>query len=158
MFQEIRTLTPERIVHVDRPMYGEGAEEGPRGAWLVLERYVAEYALAGRTTYGLGAVLDSMETEPQSAIRYRAAYRLPDSAPLPAGAAQEGLSEGGKFAVFLYTGPYDGLPDAWGRVMNEAFPATGLSLRDAPFFEMYLDDPSTTAPEQLRTEIFVPVE
>lgn len=159
MFQEIRSLEPQRVVYVDRRFHEENAEGGPQGCWHALEKYVEANNLMGRTTYGVGTMLDRMDTTPQEEIRYRAAYMIPDSDPLPTGdGVHEGQTEAGRYAVFLHQGSFDGLADAWGRVMGEAFPATGLAMRDAPMFEIYLDDSRATPESQLRTEIFIPVE
>jgi hypothetical protein len=37
-------------------------------------------------------------------------------------------------------------------------PTSGEALRDAIPFEDYVDDPSQTTPEQLRTDIYVPIQ
>lgn len=161
MYQETRTLVPQRIVYVELP-FGDGSpNSGPHQAWTALQRYSDENKLGNRTTYGMGAVMDDFATTPADQVRYRACYFIPDAAPLPPRGdtgAQEGLSEAGRYAVFLYTGPWEGLGPAWDRVMAEALPATGLTQRTAPLLEIYLDDAATTPADQLRTEFFVPVE
>jgi AraC family transcriptional regulator len=160
MFQEIRMLAPRRIVFVEHPFAGSDGQAGPRTAWGAISRYVDAHDLRGRVAMGIGAVMDDLNTVPHDRVRYRACYFVNDDAPLPAdepGGAQEGQSEVGKHAVFLYEGPYAGMGDAWGRVFGEAFPATGLSFRPAPIFEIYLNADADVADNQRRTELFVPV-
>lgn len=63
----------------------------------------------------------------------------------------------GSHAVFMHLGPYTGLADLWTAIYRHWVPMTGYPLRDAPSFDLYLDDPRTTAPEQLRTALYLPV-
>lgn len=65
---------------------------------------------------------------------------------------------GGRYAVFTHLGPYTGLHALWTAIYRHWVPATGQRLRDAPGFDLYLDDPRRTPPEQLRTALYLPVE
>ncbi len=161
MFQEVRTLTPQRIVYVELPFGDETGIAGPREAWSKIRAYGEINQLEARTRMGMGMVMDNMATTPASRVRYRACYFVNDDAPLPAdpaGQVQEGLSEAGKYAVFLYEGSWDGMGDAWGRVFASALPATNLDQRDAPIFEVYLNAAAADAGETPRTELFVAVK
>ncbi|MBS0453027.1 MAG: AraC family transcriptional regulator [Proteobacteria bacterium] len=64
----------------------------------------------------------------------------------------------GRYAVFTHAGPYDGLHNLWKSIYRHWVPATGFRLRDVPGFDLYLNDPRETPPEQLRTELYLPVE
>lgn len=63
----------------------------------------------------------------------------------------------GRHAVFSHVGPYDTLHAAWKAIREQWLPASGLALRDAPPLELTLSAPGTTAPEALRTELWLPV-
>lgn len=63
----------------------------------------------------------------------------------------------GRYAVFTHIGPYSGLHDTWDAIYRDWLPATGHALRDVPPFELYVNDPSKTPPEQLRTDIYLPL-
>ena len=63
---------------------------------------------------------------------------------------------GGKYNRFVLTGPYANLGPATGRVMD-IIQQTKVPLRDDYFIENYVNDPRTTAEDQLITEILVPV-
>ncbi|HYE76895.1 MAG TPA: GyrI-like domain-containing protein [bacterium] len=69
----------------------------------------------------------------------------------------ERMSPTGKYAAWTYTGPYEGLAAAWGAFVD-GVKGAGHRVADREWFEIYLDDPSTTPPESLRTVLHVPVE
>lgn len=87
---------------------------------------------------------------------YRAGFSLASPpAKLPEGLQYEKF-HGGKYARFELTGPYDDLPQASGR----AWAIVGekkMDVRDDFAIENYVNDPSTTPPEQLVTHILIPV-
>lgn len=64
---------------------------------------------------------------------------------------------GGRYAVFVYTGPYTGLGDAYHKICGEWLPASGCELRDSPCFEKYLNHPDRVPAEKLKTEIYIPI-
>ena len=64
----------------------------------------------------------------------------------------------GKYLCALYKGPYPGLSDVYDTVLGKTIPEMGLRLRDEPPMECYLNDPSKVKPEDLLTEIQIPVE
>lgn len=65
--------------------------------------------------------------------------------------------QGGRYAVFLYEGPYPDLGQAYDAIFSEWLPASGCALRNIPMFEKYCNNPEKTAPEKLKTEIYVPI-
>lgn len=64
----------------------------------------------------------------------------------------------GRFAMFLYQGPYSNLDAVYDTIYGKLLPESGLQLRDYPCYEKYLNNPEKTKPEKLKTEIYVPVE
>ena len=82
---------------------------------------------------------------------------------LPDGEAVEGPLEihdikGGKTAVLRFKGPYSGLKDAYNYLYGVWLPQSGEEIRDQASYEVYLNDPSDTAPEDLLTDICVPLK
>lgn len=77
--------------------------------------------------------------------------------PAPEGLAYQTLP-GGRWAVFRHVGPYDTLWQTWQAVYRDWLPASGETLRDTVPFEDYIDDASKVAPEQLRTDICIPLQ
>ncbi|MCI1779300.1 MAG: AraC family transcriptional regulator [Bacteroidales bacterium] len=66
--------------------------------------------------------------------------------------------EGGRYVVFLYKGPYEHLSAVYDTIYGKCLPENGYSIASKPGFEKYLNNPSDTLPEDLETEIYVPVE
>jgi AraC family transcriptional regulator len=64
---------------------------------------------------------------------------------------------GGKFAVFRYKGPYDYLWDLYDSIFRVWVLNTDCKLRDAPIFEKYLNFSDKIKPENLLTEISIPI-
>lgn len=60
-------------------------------------------------------------------------------------------------AAMLFTGPYSGLKAAYDYLYGDWLPSSGREMRDAPSYEVYLNSPMDTAPEDLLTEICVPL-
>jgi AraC family transcriptional regulator len=66
---------------------------------------------------------------------------------------------GGKFAVYLYKGPYQQLGSVYDTIFGKYIPDGGYKLDDSriAMLEKYLNDPADTKPEDLVTEIYVPI-
>ena len=79
---------------------------------------------------------------------------------------------GGKYAVFIHTGPYNEVQEVYDAIYGEWVPANctcgddcqcppgecRCALRDEAVFEKYVNDPDRVAPEKLKTEIYVPIK
>lgn len=65
---------------------------------------------------------------------------------------------GGKTAVLTYKGPYSGLVSAYDTLFGDWLPKSGEEPADAPCYEISLNNPRETAPEDLLTEICLPLK
>jgi AraC family transcriptional regulator len=65
---------------------------------------------------------------------------------------------GGRHAVLEHTGPYATLAGAYDWLYGVWLPRSGEEPRDAPPIEFYVNDPRTAPPNDLRTDIRLPVE
>lgn len=78
------------------------------------------------------------------------------SKPLPGkGEIQAGEIPAGKYATCLYTGPYSRIAEAY-EALSKWLREQGQEVTDVAY-EMYLDDPSRTAPDRLRTVVMQPL-
>lgn len=66
--------------------------------------------------------------------------------------------DGGRFVMFTYTGPYSNVGVAYDKIYGELLAQGGFSTRDTFCYEIYTNDPTQTAPQQLETEIYIPIE
>ncbi len=58
----------------------------------------------------------------------------------------------------VHKGPYDRLEATYRELYGVWLPQSGETLRESPCFERYLNrDPRRTKPENLRTEIYFPL-
>lgn len=63
---------------------------------------------------------------------------------------------GGKVCTTLLVGPYDQLPEAW-QAITDHVAAEGLES-DTWGYEVYISDPTTVAPEEIQTQIVLPLK
>jgi effector-binding domain-containing protein len=72
------------------------------------------------------------------------------------GRVEPGEIPGGRAAYDIHEGPYDTIGDAYNRLMafikEKGLEPTGIS------YEVYLNDPTDTPPEELKTEIYFPLK
>jgi AraC family transcriptional regulator len=66
--------------------------------------------------------------------------------------------QGGKYAVFLYEGPFNNAHAIYDQIFNEWLPGSGYELRELPLFEKYFNDPVNTKHGSIKTEIYLPVK
>lgn len=99
---------------------------------------------------------DDPESVPLEQLNSDAAVVVPDDLPMPDGLIEQWVTAG-RYACTVHNGPYEQLGDTWSRFMGEWLPACGHTLGQGPSYERYLNNPSNTAPADLRTEICIPI-
>ncbi|MDZ4683725.1 MAG: AraC family transcriptional regulator [Planctomycetaceae bacterium] len=75
----------------------------------------------------------------------------------PTGEVQVQTLAGGTHAVLCHKGPYDKLGESYWWLYSIWLPNSGREPADAPPYEVYLNDACQTPPEELLTEICVPL-
>jgi effector-binding domain-containing protein len=72
------------------------------------------------------------------------------------GRVEAGVLPGGKTVVGMHEGPYETIEETYNTLMayvkKQGMEPTGIS------YEVYLNDPRETPPEELKTEIYFPVK
>ena len=61
----------------------------------------------------------------------------------------------GEYAILSHEGPYTGLKDAYCWLFGEWLSTSGREFGNQPPLEVYVNDPNSTPPEELLTEIWV---
>ena len=106
----------------------------------------------------LGLSYDDPKVTDGDNIRYDACVDLAHPAPADSGLYNTTLA-GGLYGRILHKGSYEGLPGAYSFLFAEWLAQQDHELRDAPCFEQYLNrDPRRTKPENLKTEIYIPLQ
>ena len=105
----------------------------------------------------VGIYLDDPATVPEADLRSKACVIVDKKCEItpPMG---EHVLPAGEHAVLTYTGPYSGLPAAYDQLYAQWLPQSGRELRDLPCWERNLNSPMDTAPENLITEICLPLK
>jgi AraC family transcriptional regulator len=98
---------------------------------------------------------DPMAVKPAE-LRSHAGVVVGDAVPLPKGLEDVRLP-GGRTAVLRFKGHYSGLPAAYDYLFGVWLPQSGQEAADSPSYELYVNSPMDTAPEDLLTDISVPL-
>lgn len=155
MKPEMKEFPETRVLFVRRTgAYSEAA----KAAWEALCGFAYGNRLMTKDTLMIGIGHDNPEITAEDKIRYDACVSI-TSEVRPEGEVGVRTIGGGRHAVFLHKGAYAGLSETYRNIFADWLATSGLTLRDQPHFEVYLNrDPRRTKPENLRTEIWVPVE
>lgn len=126
-------------------------------AWETLINFVnKDYFIRNDVMmYGIGH--DNPHVTDIDKLRYDACVSFIDKTIQPKGEIQSKIIDGGKYAMFLHKGAYSELINTYDGVSNWII-QSGVELRDLPIIEKYLNkNPTICNPEDLRTEIYIPL-
>lgn len=126
-------------------------------AFARVSTILAEHQLFPMAGPMVGIFYDAPGSVPEADLRSFAAFELPAETPLPAGLEKRALPAGQE-ALLLFKGAYTGLPQAYDHLFGTWLPASGREPNEAPSYEVYLNSPLDTAPDQLLTEIHLPLK
>ncbi|MCP4592847.1 MAG: AraC family transcriptional regulator [bacterium] len=148
----IDKLEPRRVAFMRH--VGPYHEVG--GTWEKLCAWAGPKGLLGPQTLFLGLCHDDPEVTPPDKIRYDACVAASaDFQPEGEIGAQE--IAGGDYAVATHRGPYENLGETYAQLCGKWVPQSARELRSAPSFEVYRNTPQDTAPEDLITDVHVPL-
>ncbi|MFV0423110.1 AraC family transcriptional regulator [Oleidesulfovibrio sp.] len=133
-----------------------GPYEQCDGAWKELCDWACPKGLFGPQTQVLGVGYDDPEITPPEKIRYDACISV---GPDVEGEGSVGIREieGGEYVTAIWKGPYTGLMNVYAALCGQWGPSSGREFSGKPCVEQYLNDPATTKPEDLLTEIRIPL-
>ncbi|MEL6643023.1 MAG: AraC family transcriptional regulator [Pseudomonadota bacterium] len=156
----------------DLPMFAVDISDHPartlavlphQGAYLeiggVFEKLGALFStrnLWGHARGMLGVYYDDPNAVAEADLRSHAGVIL--DGPVALEAPLEPLDlPAGRYAVMHYKGPYTGLKAAYDYLYGEWLPKSGEEVGDHPPIEIYLNSPQEVAPEDLLTDVCVPL-
>jgi AraC family transcriptional regulator len=149
---EIRTLAPLRVAFIRHV----GPYDQVGRTWERLTDWVGGHCLFGPETRFLAACWDDPEVTPPDKIRYDACVSMSEPVQ-PSGEVGVQQLGDGRYAVALHEGPYTTLSHSYETLLAGIFARNGLEPGDPPSLEFYLNDPDSTEPEDLLTEIWMPI-
>ncbi len=107
---------------------------------------------------GVAAVYyNDPDNTPPADLRSHAGHIVTDAFSMPDD-LDEVVLESGTCAVLTLKGPYTGLQAAYGYLFGPWLAGSGQELAEAPSYEVYLNSPMYTAPDELLTAIHVPLK
>ncbi|MCK4608250.1 MAG: GyrI-like domain-containing protein [Gammaproteobacteria bacterium] len=109
------------------------------------------------TTQFIGVCYDDPDVTPAEKIRYDACITVDDTFKAEGDISVQEIA-GGKYAIYYHVGPYEKLPEIYTTLCGQWLPQNGYEMRFDPVFDIYKNDPNTTPPEKLETEIYIPVK
>jgi AraC family transcriptional regulator len=149
----IERLEPLRVAFVRHvgPYNQVGA------AWEKLCMRLGREGLLGAGAKFIGVCYDDPEVTAPEKIRYDACITV-DEDFIAEGEVGVQTLAGGDYAVVTHAGPYDTVGRTYAQLFGRWLPRSGRELRSQPSLEFYLNDPESTDPEDLLTDIYAPLE
>jgi AraC family transcriptional regulator len=99
---------------------------------------------------------DDPESTPAQALRSAAGLTVARDAVLPHPFHEVRLPAG-RWARAIHRGSYEGLGDAWQRLLGQWLPNSGLRMGVGECYELYLNHPGNAREEDLETLLYVPI-
>ncbi|REJ79969.1 MAG: AraC family transcriptional regulator [Acidobacteria bacterium] len=150
---EIRDMPALRLVAVRH----HGPFHRISEAFARLGETAGPAGLFGPDTRMVALYHDDPETRAPEDLTSDACMTVAEDVALPAG-LEEIRVAAGAHACTVHRGPYQGLGDTWARFLGHWIPNSDHRLAQGPSYEIYRNTPDRTAPEDLVTELYAPIE
>ena len=147
---ELRTVEPDIVVF----MRHIGPYPDVAQTWIDLEMWIRAHGLVASRR--LAIAYDDPELTPADKLRYDACVVV-DRAVEPEGRVGTQVIVGGEYAVLVHRGAFSELGRTFAALYGAWLPASGREPRHAPPVLRYLTALHGIPPEQLRTEVCVPL-
>lgn len=125
-------------------------------AWDTLCNWAGPKGLLGNEPF-VAVSYDDPGITPEEKLRYDACIVV-DETVKPEGEVGVQDIGGGKYAVYRHEGPYHKLSESYALLCGEWLLNQEIKLVDSPAIEFYLNSPMDTAPEDLLTDICIPIK
>jgi AraC family transcriptional regulator len=149
----IQTMPSRRVAFVHQV----GPYSDCSTAWDILGAFLGKEGLLGGDSLFIGICHDDPEVTPPDRIRYDACVTVDDEF-VSQGEIGVQTIPGGEYAVATHFGSYETLGESYARLLGQWLPRSGRELRATPGFEIYVNDPNSTEPEDLLTDIHLPLQ
>lgn len=153
--REIREIPARNVIYIR--LFGDYKLNDYCGTWMRIFKFLKEQNLPMGEVMPLCIYHDDPKVTPADKLRTDVCMVMPEAVP-PKGDIGYKLLPAGRYAVFLYKGSYEHLQAVYDTIYGKYIPEMECTLRDEASAERYLNNPADTAPEELLTEIYIPVE
>jgi len=150
---KIREIKPIPVVYIHA--IGNYNDVGP--VWERLMKFIKEKKLFSFSMDFIGVSYDDPSVTETEKLRYDACVKVHKDVK-PEGEVGYKVLDGGLYAIFRHKGPYEAFSRTYDQIYLNWLPDSGYELRDAPPLEFYLNDPDSTKPENLKTDIYIPLK
>jgi AraC family transcriptional regulator len=104
----------------------------------------------------VGIYYDDPAAVPEAELRSDAGLVVPSGVVLPAELSEVELPAG-KYARTTHLGPYHQLDGVWAELLKQWLPQSSYRLGSSPRYERYWNTPMNAKPEQLKTDLYLPL-
>ena len=126
-------------------------------AWEKLCTHLGAQGRLGDNPSFIGLSYDDPEITPPAKLRYDACIEVDEGFQPEAEIGMQTLAAG-TFARTTHFGPYENLKLTYAALLGQWLPESGRRYTLDPTREIYFNDPDNTAPEDLVTDILLPLE
>jgi AraC family transcriptional regulator len=149
----IETVAPRRVAFLRHV----GTYRNVGETWEKLMNWAGQHGLLKGTPVALGVAYDDPDVTPADKLRYDACIGVNDSV-TPDGEVGVQVVGGGEYAITTHRGPYETISQTYARLCGEWLPTSGRELRSAPSLTVHHNNPTNAAPQDLRTDIYMPLQ
>jgi len=151
---EKRSIDPIELIGMDHqgPHYEIGRTFDRLFAWASTTD-----GIITPETKGIAVFFDDPRQKPPEELTSLAAIPRPDGKE-PGEGTRSYTIPGGPHAIARHVGPYTELARTYTELFQNWLPASGEARNGAPLFEINMNDPKTTPPSDLITDIYVPLK
>ena len=125
--------------------------------WERFMMILGKEGLLGGDAQFIGICHDDPAVTPSNKIRYDACMSA-DERFQPQDDIGVQVIPGGDYATATHFGPYEKLDESYAALLGQWLPRSGRELRSSPCFEVYLNSPESNEPEDLLTDVYVPLQ
>lgn len=145
---KITRLPPQRVAFIRH--VGPYNEVGP--TWEQLCTELGRQGLIGAEARFIGLCHDDPSVTTPANVRYDACITVDDTFK-PSEDIGIQTIPGGDYAIFTHFGPYENFNKSYSKLLGEWLPRSGRELGPGSSFEVYLNTPENTEPQDLITDI-----
>lgn len=155
LVSEIKNVPERNVIYIR--LTGNYKLNDYGGTWMRLIQFAQEQNLPMGDPSPLCIYYDDPKVTPTEKLRTDVCMVMPVKG-VAKGDVGSMVLPAGRYATFIYKGSYEHLQAVYDTIYGKYLPEMECTIRDEASAERYLNDPCTTAPEDLLTEIYIPVE